>query len=162
VPEVMLALKNLVFTLVVPGTVTGLVPYLLWRSRLPRPPVELGGARLLGLLPLAAGVLIYLWCLWDFMRARGTPAPIDAPKELVARGLYRYVRNPMYVGVLLIVLGEALWLATGLLVLYALLVFVAFHVFVVAYEEPTLQRHFGEAYTRYRQQVGRWLPHPRW
>ncbi len=153
-----LLLNNIVFTIVEPGSVVALFPYLLLRSGLPRLPVELGAARYLGLLPVTAGVATYLWCLWDFMQARGTPAPIDPPKDLVVKGLYRYVRNPMYAGILLALLGEALFFETGLLVLYALLIFLMVYVFVTHYEEPTLQRLFGEAYTRYRQKVGRFLP----
>jgi protein-S-isoprenylcysteine O-methyltransferase Ste14 len=157
-PRLTLFLKNLVFAVAVPGTVGVLVPYLLLRSALPQLQVELGAARLLGLLPAAAGVLGYLWCVWDFMAARGTPAPLDAPKELVVSGLYRYVRNPMYVSMLLFILGQALLYETGLLLLYGLALFVLFHAFVVAYEEPALERQFGESYRRYRRQAGRWLP----
>jgi protein-S-isoprenylcysteine O-methyltransferase Ste14 len=156
-----LLIKNIVFTIIAPGSALVLFPYLLLRSGLPRLPVELGPARFIGLIPVTAGVLIYLWCLWDFMRARGTPAPIDPPKELVAKGLYRYMRNPMYVGILSAILGEAILFETGLLVLYALLIFLMVYVFVTRYEEPTLQRLFGESYTRYRQTVGRWLPRMR-
>jgi protein-S-isoprenylcysteine O-methyltransferase Ste14 len=153
-----LFLKNLLFTIVAPGTVTGLVPYLLMRSWLPQLPLELESARVIGLIPLIAGVLVYLWCVWDFIGARGTPAPIDPPKELVVKGLYRYVRNPMYVGILLIIIGEAILFEAGLLALYALVVFLVTHTFVILYEEPTLQRLFGERYKRYRREVGRWLP----
>jgi protein-S-isoprenylcysteine O-methyltransferase Ste14 len=92
------------------------------------------------------------------MGARGTPAPIDAPKELVVKGPYRYVRNPMYVGVLLAILGEAVYYETLLLVVYAAAAFLVVHTFVTTYEEPTLQRLFGEAYGRYRRRVGRWVP----
>jgi protein-S-isoprenylcysteine O-methyltransferase Ste14 len=102
--------------------------------------------------------MMYLWCVWDFMRVGGTPAPIDAPKALVAKGLYRYVRNPMYLGLLAVLVGEAIWLEAGILILYALAVFGAMHTFVVLYEEPTLGRLFGEAYALYRRAVGRWIP----
>lgn len=157
-PSLALLIKNLLFTLVAPGTVAVLVPYLLLRSALPKLPVELGALRFVGLLPMIGGVLTYLWCVWDFMRARGTPAPIDAPKELVVQGPYRYVRNPMYVGVLLTIIGEAIYLEAALLLVYALLAFLTVHTFVTLYEEPTLQRLFGEAYGRYRRRVGRWVP----
>jgi protein-S-isoprenylcysteine O-methyltransferase Ste14 len=157
-PSLTLLIKNLVFTLLAPGTVTVIVPCLLLKSRLPPLNVALGAWRYAGWLPMVAGVLIYLGCVWDFMRARGTPAPIDAPKELVVRGLYRYVRNPMYVGVLLTIIGEAVYFEAGLLVVYAALTFLVVHTFVTQYEEPTLQRLFGEAYARYRRQVGRWVP----
>src|SRR5262245_58286573 len=120
-PKLTLWLKNILFTIFVPGTVAVFVPYLLRRSSLQgndtmqQYPIELGVARWIGLLPLIAGVLIYGWTVWDFIRARGTPLPLDAPKELVVRGLYRYVRNPMYIGVLLVIIGQALIFETALL-----------------------------------------------
>ena len=92
------------------------------------------------------------------MTGRGTPAPIDPPKELVARGLYRYVRNPMYVGVMSILVGEALIFASRTLVWYAVTVFIGFNLFVLLYEEPTLRHKFGAAYERYCAAVPRWLP----
>ena len=163
-PSFTLWLRNLLFTIFVPGTVAVFVPYALRRSALQgndtmqQYPIELGAARWLGLLPLIAGVLIYCWCVWDFMRARGTPLPLDAPKELVVRGLYRYVRNPMYVGVLLVIIGQAILYETALLLIYAGFVWLAFHTFVIVFEEPTLTELFGESYERYRRKVGRWIP----
>lgn len=151
----MLLLKNLLFTLVVPGTIGVYVPLLLARGR---PPAS-GLVFLLALALLAIGGVIYAWCVWDFAAfGRGTPAPIDAPKKLVVRGLYQYTRNPMYVGVLTILLGWAvLFNAPGLLI-YALCVGLGFHLFVVFYEEPHLQKLFGSSYEEYRARVGRWLP----
>jgi protein-S-isoprenylcysteine O-methyltransferase Ste14 len=105
-----------------------------------------------------AGFAIYLWCAFDFARAAGTPAPIDPPRELVARGLYRYSRNPMYVGVLSMVAAQALAIASWATLLYAAALFLAFHSFVVLYEEPTLSESFGAAYQRYRESVPRWIP----
>ena len=100
-----------------------------------------------------------LRCFADFVRrGRGTPALYDPPRELVVAGLYRYVRNPQYVGVVLVIVGEAL--LTGMVVLfgYAALMAIGYHLFVRYYEEPTLGRLFGEAYARYREAVPRWLP----
>jgi protein-S-isoprenylcysteine O-methyltransferase Ste14 len=154
----LLALKNLLFTVFVPGIVAGLVPWHLTRGG----PLAGGAARALALLLFAAGGAIYLWCVWDFASfGRGTPAPIDAPKRLVVRGLYRYTRNPMYLGVLTVLLG---WVAlTGALelLLYAACVGSCFQLFVVYYEEPHLSRTFGESYQEYRSRVGRWLPRVR-
>ena len=115
----------------------------------------------LALLVGVAGLAIYAWCAFDFARAAGTPAPIDPPKELVARGLYRYSRNPMYVGVLSLVTAQALYFASRPTLLYAALLFLLFHSFVVVYEEPTLARSFGTAYQRYRESVPRWTPRSR-
>jgi protein-S-isoprenylcysteine O-methyltransferase Ste14 len=148
--------KTLLFTVLVPGTVVGLVP---WAIREASGAGAAGApARALALALGLAGLAVYLWCALDFARAQGTPAPIDPPRELVARGLYRCSRNPMYVGVLTLVSAQALWSGSPWLWLYALLLFLGFHGFVVFYEEPTLARSFGAAYERYRASVPRWLP----
>lgn len=119
----MVLFKTLIFTFLVPGTVTILIPYWLMSSRAAQP-LPLDAFRYLGAPPLLFGVAIYFWCAWDFTFAgRGTPAPIDPPKELVVRGLYRYVRNPMYVGILSILLGEALLFASQRLFEYTVVVF---------------------------------------
>src|SRR4029079_10146656 len=91
-------------------------------------------------------------------RGRGPPAIYDPPRELVVAGLYRYVRNPQYVGVVLVILGEALLTGMAVLFGYATLMAVVYHLFVRYYEEPTLGRLFGESYARYREAVPRWLP----
>ena len=147
----------MIFTIVVPATVTVYAPWwILSRGGAPGP----AGWRWLAVVPIATGVATYLWCALDFGRARGTPAPIDPPKELVASGLYRVTRNPMYVGVASIVWGEALLFGSPALALFAAAVCAAFHAFVVLYEEPSLRRRFGEAYQRYCRVVPRWLPRP--
>jgi protein-S-isoprenylcysteine O-methyltransferase Ste14 len=105
------------------------------------------------------GAVILLWSFWNFLaQGRGTPAPIDPPKEMVATGFYRYVRNPMYVGVLAIIVGHFLWFGHWNLLIYAMIVFLAFHTFVTYYEEPTLKRKFGAAYEDYLRKVPRWIP----
>jgi protein-S-isoprenylcysteine O-methyltransferase Ste14 len=150
-----LLLKNLLFTFLVPGTAAVLVPW--WIRGAGSAAASAFVLRALGLLLGLLGAAIYTWCVVDFARAAGTPAPIDPPKELVARGLYRVSRNPMYVGVLSVVLAQALWFASPATALYAALLFLAFHSFVVLYEEPTLARSFGAAYERYRATVPRWI-----
>jgi protein-S-isoprenylcysteine O-methyltransferase Ste14 len=152
----MLLLKTLIFTVVVPATITIYLPYTLLS---PRTAPQPGGFHYLGLLPILMGAGIYCWCAWDFAVAgRGTPAPIDPPKDLVARGLYRRVRNPMYVGVMSILLGESLLFGSRTLLWYALACFVGFNLFVLFYEEPTLRHKFGESYERYCRAVPRWFP----
>jgi protein-S-isoprenylcysteine O-methyltransferase Ste14 len=152
-----LIIKNLLFTVVVPGTVAVCVPLLIAEGQ---SPTSLWNVAL-ALLAFVVGVTVYAWCVWDFAAfGRGTPAPIDAPKKLVVRGLYRYSRNPMYLGVLLVVVGWALLFRSRALVLYAALVAIVFHLVVVLYEERHLHRVFGDEYDSYRAQVGRWLP--RW
>lgn len=152
-----LLIKNLVFTGLVPGTVAGVLPWLIVGD------AEAGGAlaKLLALALFGLGLAIYTWCVWDFASfGRGTPAPIDAPRRLVVRGLYRYSRNPMYVGVLCVIFGWAALFTHAMLVLYAALVFTAFQCFVVFYEEPHLAETFGDEYEAYRARVGRWLSWP--
>ncbi len=152
----MIWLKTLLFTLIAPGTVTVFVPYLLLSSR--HAAKAAGVWRFLGLLPLLIGFGIYLWCAYDFAaKGRGTPAPIDPPKQLVHSGLYRFTRNPMYVGITLILLGEAIFFSSGVLYFYAAAVFVGFNAFIIFYEEPALRRLFGESYVRYCAEVPRWL-----
>ena len=154
----MVLLKTIIFTFLVPGSITILVPYWLLSSRSVAP-LELGLFRYFGLLPIAIGAAIYFWCAWDFTFAgRGTPAPIDPPKELVVRGLYRYVRNPMYVGILLILLGEAFHFASQRLFAYVAVMFIVYFLVVMLYEEPTLKHKFGESYRRYCKDVPRWIP----
>lgn len=148
-------LKNVLFTIIVPGTVAVYLPLLLVRGR----PVGSTGAALLGFGLVAAGVAIYIWCVWDFASfGRGTPAPIDAPKNLVVRGLYRYTRNPMYLGVLTVILGWSIVFQSLTLVLYAVVVWAFFQAFILLYEEPHLRRVFGAEYDAYRRQVSRWFP----
>jgi protein-S-isoprenylcysteine O-methyltransferase Ste14 len=149
-------LKTLVFTVLVPGTVAGYIPYVL-RGRTFQPATA--ALALLGGVPLAAGLAVYLWCAWDFATAgRGTPLPLDAPRRLVVRGLYRFVRNPMYVGVLLVILGQAILFASTTTLWYAVAVAVFFQSFVIFYEEPALFGRFGESYADYRTRVPRWIP----
>lgn len=150
-----LLVKNLLFTLVVPASVAVFLP--LWLVSACDPLV--GADLWIGVGLMVLGALIYFWCLWDFaVHGRGTPAPIDAPGRLVVRGLYRHTRNPMYLGVLTVILGWLLAYQTAGLLIYFLCVAVGFHLAVVLYEEPTLSRKFGEEYAAYRQAVGRWLP----
>ena len=155
----MLWLRTLLFTIAVPGTELVLLPLavLHWSVG---PRLDLSpAATYAGLLPLGVGLITILWCFTDFVRrGRGTPAPYDPPRELVIAGLYRHVRNPQYVGVVLVVLGEALLTARLILFAYAALLAIAYHLFVTCYEEPTLTRLFGDPYTRYRKTVPRWLP----
>jgi len=150
-----LVFKNLVFTVAVPGTVAVYLPLLIVGER----PPSSGWPLVLGCFFIVVGAVIYSWCLWDFaVSGRGTPAPIDAPKQLVVRGLYRYTRNPMYCGVLSVIVGWASIFCTLYLLAYGLVVGACFRLMVVLYEEPHLRREFGEQYDRYSGRVRRWLP----
>ena len=156
----MVALKTLIFSILVPGTVAFGIPWLLlnlpWGLVLLFPSFWL-----LGFLPLLLGVGLYLWCAAAFtFIGKGTPAPIDAPIFLVRSGPYRWVRNPMYLGVLAIIVGQAILVRSVALIGYALLVWIIVHLFVVSVEEPSLLRQFGEGYEAYLHTVPRWLPRP--
>ena len=153
-----LLLQNLLFTVIVPGTVAVYIPLRIAKGLAPVSGLELA----IALTAFGLGVAIYAWCVWDFASfGGGTPAPIDAPKRLVVRGLYHYTRNPMYLGVLTLLLGWAVLFQMASLALYAAFVGTCFHTFVMLYEEPHLEREFGEEYTAYKARVGRWLPRAR-
>lgn len=151
----LLFLRNLAFTLIVPGTVAVYVPLYVARNE----PIGSGLALIGGSLLIALGAATYFACQWDFaFFGRGTPAPIDEPRKFVSRGLYRHVRNPMYLGVLTTIVGWATLFRTTALLWYALGVAIAFHLFVLLYEEPHLKRVFGQEYEEYCARVNRWLP----
>ena len=149
-------LKTVLFTVIVPGTVVVLVPGWLMRGG---GTVQGGWLGAGGVLLLACGAVLYLRCAWDFaVRGRGTPAPVDPPRELIVTGAYKYVRNPMYLGVFAMVVGEAALYRAEVLLGYAGALLLAFHLFVTTYEEPTLRNKFGASHERYCAAVPRWLP----
>ena len=159
----LLFLETIIFTVVVPGAVTFWIPrdlFGMWGETRPAP---WSLRHVAALLPLTVGLAVYLRCLWEFAaRGRGIPAPIDHPKQLVVSGLYQYVRNPMYVGVLLFLLGEALFFGSSRFLYYAIGWLVFIHFIVVLYEEPNLRRKFGRSYDHYTSAVGRWTPGKRY
>jgi protein-S-isoprenylcysteine O-methyltransferase Ste14 len=155
-----LALRSLMWTLLLPGFFAGYVP---WRYfDIGAMPVDVSHpAHVVALTCIALGIGLLTGCIVEFARrGRGTLSPVDPPRQLVVHGLYRYVRNPMYLSVTAIVLGQALLAQSVELAIYWAIWFLAVNVFVVAYEEPTLRRMFGAAYDEYTRRVGRWLP--RW
>lgn len=151
--------KTAVFTLVVPGSVGVLIPrwvLLDTGGSYSLPPV---GWRWTGFLALIAGACFYFKCAWDFaVTGLGTPAPIDMPRNLVVKGLYRFVRNPMYVGVAWFVVGQAILFGSIPVGIYIACVWLFFHLFVLLQEEPALRRKFGAEYEEYCRRVPRWLP----
>jgi protein-S-isoprenylcysteine O-methyltransferase Ste14 len=151
-----LFIKNLLFTVFIPGTGAVYIPLWIAKGRhLASSPIIL----VTGIILLSVGASIYLWTVWDFaMAGRGTPLPTDAPGKLVVRGCYPYVRNPMYLGVLIVILGWAALFKQPALLIYALGVGVLLHLFVILYEEPHLRQLFGDDYALYCQAVRRWLP----
>ena len=155
IPMTSLAVRNALFTLVVPGLGAVALPWwILTRG---------GGAPLAtkwyAVGVIAAGASLYLACVWVFaVVGRGTPGPWDAPRHFVAVGPYRWVRNPIYLAALLVVTGEAWLFVSRSLLVYAGAMAIVFHLFVVGYEEPTLRRAFGQEYFEYTRRVRRWLP----
>jgi protein-S-isoprenylcysteine O-methyltransferase Ste14 len=157
--KVFLLLKNILFTVLVPGTVAVYIPLRIVARPASALSFDWRASQIAALLPLLLGTAIYFWCLWGFAaNGGGTPAPIDAPKRLVVRGLYRYIRNPMYIGVLLVIAGWSVFLQSWQILIYGAVVGMFFHLFVVLVEEPLLEGRFGESYLRYCREVGRWLP----
>ena len=149
-------LNTILFTIFVPGTVAGYIPYRLADRFAHR---TSGPMEWLGLAVLAVGAAIYFRCAWEFAaRGLGTPAPIAPTKFLVTTALHRYLRNPMYLGVAMVIVGEATLFRSVHVLEYAALMLAAAHTFVVLYEEPTLRRQFGESYEEYRRTVPRWIP----
>lgn len=152
----MTAIKSLLFLILAPGMVAGYIPLMLLRRG---SQIETGIFAYLAFPLWVMGGIILLWSFWNFLiQGRGTPAPIDPPKELVVAGFYRYVRNPMYVGIFLILLGHFLWFKFVWLLVYLVIAFVTVHLFVTLYEEPTLKQKFGAAYEDYLKRVPRWIP----
>lgn len=154
-----LAIEAILFSVLVPGAVTYWIPrygFEIWRDV---PPTEWSAWQTTALLPLGLGLVIYLRCVWEFAaRGRGIPAPLDHPKQLVVSGLYRYVRNPMYVGVLLVLLGESTFFESRAFLTYAIGWLLVVHLNVLVYEEPNLTRKFGRSYLEYKASVRRWVP----
>ncbi len=150
------ALGSLLFFIVAPGTVAGLVPWWLtngWQGKAPL------------VLQLAGGVFVLTGLaglVYSFVRfvveGLGTPAPVAPTKHLVVGGLYRFVRNPMYVAILAIVLGQAMFFGSLALLVYAVVTWIVPASFVKFYEEPTLRRTFGAEYDEYRRNVPAWIP----
>ena len=145
-------LRALLAFLALPVVVGGVVPWVLWR---------LGGPQLfsspLGVVPLVAGSAALISSVVSFYRrGRGTLAPWDPPRELVVQDLYRFNRNPMYVGVILILIGWALVTGSLSLCVYVFVVAAVFHLRVVLYEEKEMARLFGGQWEKYRASVPRW------
>ena len=158
------ALGSAAFFVLAPGVVAGLIPWLLtgWQAGEPLPASldwVVTPLRIVGLLLILGGLVVLVSAFARFVtEGLGTPAPPAPPQRLVVGGLYRYVRNPMYLAVLAVIVGQALLLGQPILFLYAALVGAAVFAFVRIYEEPTLREAFGDEYERYRAAVPGWWP----
>ena len=150
---------SLLFLALVLGIVVIYFPYIFCYWRLAPPYFGFAGVRVLGALLVAAGLLVLLNSYVHFaLRGLGTPAPIAPPRHLVVSGVYRYVRNPMYVAIVAAVLGQGLYFGNAQVLRYGLYLWVGFFGFVLFYEEPHLRRKFGRQYMEFCAEVPRWIP----
>jgi protein-S-isoprenylcysteine O-methyltransferase Ste14 len=148
-----------VFFVVAPGVVAGLIPYWITGWRLQPGLLDHAAVRGVGVVAVVAGLVPLIESFARFaLEGHGTPAPVFATRWLVVTGFYRYVRNPMYVGVLAVIVGQVLLFGEVRLLAYAAVVWLCFHLFTVAYEEPTLRRTYGTHYDAYAAAVPRWIP----
>ena len=152
-------LGSLAFFWIAPATVAGYIPWMLTKWQMQPPLLRASGSRWLGGALLGAGAIIvvdsFARCA---LKGLGTPMPLAPPERLVISGLYRYVRNPMYLGVVHAIVGQALLFGSLVLLPYAALVWLIFFAFVVLYEEPILRQKFGPSYEHYQANVRRWWP----
>jgi protein-S-isoprenylcysteine O-methyltransferase Ste14 len=149
----MIALRALIAIAVLPGVVAVLIPWRIVRD------ASISDFAWLGAIPIGVGLVLFGWCVLEFARrGRGTLAPWDSPRRFVAVGPYRFVRNPMYLAVVSVIVGEAIIFGSPALMLYLAVLVAGFHAFVVLYEEPRLEREFGGEYRAYRSTVPRWIP----
>ena len=152
-------LGSALFFLVAPCVLAGLIPWLMTRWEVRPAFFGLEGARSVGVLLILVGLPGLADSFARFaLQGLGTPAPVAPTKHLVVTGLYRHVRNPIYLAVVAIILGQAMVFGDWRLIVYGALLWLAFHVFVVAYEEPTLEQTFGREYEAFRAAVPRWIP----
>ena len=153
-------LGTALFLLLAPGTVAGLAPWWISNWEMHEMPSGFVLVRVFGLALIVAGVGVVLEAFARFaIEGLGTPAPVLPTQRLVIKGTYRFVRNPMYVAVTSIIFGQAALLGDARLAFYGVVVWLCMHIFVLAYEEPTLRRTFGAEYESYCTKVGRWIPH---
>ncbi len=144
------------FFLIAPGTIAGLLPWLITRWRIEAEASTI--ASIVGAALVIAFAVMLIECFARFARHGGTPAPVAPTERLVVTGLYRYVRNPMYVAVIGLIFAQMLLFGSAALFAYGIVVWMAFHLFVLGYEEPTLARTYGEDYEDYCKAVPRWTP----
>ena len=152
-------LKTILFTIFVPGTVAVAIPKILakWR-KYPKLPINERLARFVGNVSLVSGILLYVHTAFQFgAEGEGTPSPTDEPENLVTGGIYAYSRNPMYVGVLLLILGQALRHRSVAILWWKAGMWIGFHNRIIGYEEPHLLEKYGEEYEQYRGEVPRWF-----
>jgi protein-S-isoprenylcysteine O-methyltransferase Ste14 len=148
-----------IFLVLAPGIVAGYVPWIISRWEFDEPFLGIGAFRIVGGVLIALGVAGLLECFGRFaLQGVGTPAPVFPTRRLVVRGLYHHVRNPMYISVIAVILGQALLFGNVAVLEYGAIVWLLFHLFVLLYEEPTLRASFGAEYESFCAEVPRWIP----
>jgi len=157
--SIFILIRALIYGIVFVGLLLVYVPSRLLNAAGVVPPKVIGTAQIAGVIITTIGAAVALWCLLTFVFVgEGTAAPFDPPRRLVVRGPYRFVRNPMYIGAILAMVGLALFYRSLSILIYAGGIFLATHLLVVAYEEPTLRRTFRSDYEAYCRRVNRWWP----
>ena len=152
-------LLTAVATVVVPGAAVVLVPYLVLQATGGVSTPQVGLIEVVSVVLALMGASMVVWVSVTFVtHGKGTPVPIEPPKNFVAAGLYRFVRNPMYFGALLTLFAEAALFRSAWILLYAGLLWLALHTFTVLLEEPQLERRFGDPYRAYKARTPRWIP----
>jgi protein-S-isoprenylcysteine O-methyltransferase Ste14 len=150
---------SIAFLFVAPGIVAGVIPWAISGYQLEPPLLGFEPLRWIGVALLILGALLLIETFSRFaLQGLGTPAPIAPTKTLVVTGSYRFVRNPMYVAVVSLIVGQALWFGSIGTLIWGVVVWLTVHAFVLAYEEPTLSSTYGVQYDRYRANVRRWIP----
>ena len=162
----LLWIRGIFFTILVPGSVAGYIPYWFMRNRFPD--MNMGLFHWAGLFIMSMGIFIYLWTAISFLlQGKGTPAIWftkaisfiigEEPMKMVSSGLYKYSRNPMYLGVITTVAGQGIFFQYSILLWYAFSLLIIFTLVVILIEEPHLEEKFGEEYKNYKKQTRRWL-----
>jgi protein-S-isoprenylcysteine O-methyltransferase Ste14 len=158
-PVLLSTLGSALFLLIAPGTVAGLVPWVISRWRAQAPVMDFPLLRAAGVLLIVAGIPVLLDSFARFaLQGLGTPAPVFPTRHLVVGGLYRYVRNPIYVAVVSVIVGQGLLFGNVRLLAYGAIIWLSSHVFVITYEEPKLRATFGAEYDAFCAHVPRWIP----
>ena len=157
--KIMAILGSALFFVIAPVMLAGVIPWWMTHWELRPPLLAVEATRLAGVALIIAGVPRVLDSFARFaLEGLGTPAPIAPPRNLVVSGLYRYMRNPIYVALVAVILGQAMLFANWHLLGYGVALWLFFHIVVIAYEEPTLRQSYGAEYESYRANVPRWLP----
>jgi protein-S-isoprenylcysteine O-methyltransferase Ste14 len=157
--RILSVLGSAIFLAVAPGIVAGYVPWFICGWRMGAPLLGTSLCRVVGVLLIAAGLPVLLDSFARFAtQGLGTPAPVMPTRHLVVTGLYRYVRNPMYLAVAALIFGQGLFFPSLRVLEYGIAVWAAFHLFVLLYEEPTLRKSYGPEYQEFCANVPRWLP----